>query len=300
MRIIVLQIVMWALATGLVGFLSGWFLSRITHSVKSVEVAGQLRDKLKNSEEALAAVRDLLSAEQHRASSLQEELTQALTALSAREEALAEAEDCVRELERRLSEVERAAAAQASELDSREVALEKAAAALAQQNAEIKRLRREAGEEELRYTQWRAAAGISPDFAERHRPLPRGRTVEAAELQARVTELEMIARQGRERTSEMQTGRRLVLAQAVGAGDTPPPGGEQEQDDLKQIFGIGPALERLLNSRGIYRFRQIAEWTEREIHEFDAQHPPLRGRIRRDNWIAGAKEAHFKKYGERL
>src|SRR6056297_915810 len=42
-----------------------------------------------------------------------------------------------------------------------------------------------------------------------------------------------------------------------------------EVDDLKEINGVGPALEEKLNEIGVYRFEQIANWTEANIAEFD-------------------------------
>jgi predicted flap endonuclease-1-like 5' DNA nuclease len=72
------------------------------------------------------------------------------------------------------------------------------------------------------------------------------------------------------------------------------------RDDLKRIYGIGPVLERLLNELGITQYRQIATWTPDDVRRVDAQLVKFHGRIERDDWIKGAREAHFKKYGERL
>ena len=59
-------------------------------------------------------------------------------------------------------------------------------------------------------------------------------------------------------------------------------------DDLKRISGVGPKLEGVLNSLGIYRFDQIAEWTAEHIAWVDAR-LKFKGRIERDNWIGQAK-----------
>ena len=72
------------------------------------------------------------------------------------------------------------------------------------------------------------------------------------------------------------------------------------KDDLKLIYGVGPALERMLNKLGIYTFQEVALWTEKDIDRLDAQLKRFHGRIRREGWVASAKEEHFKKYGERL
>lgn len=79
-----------------------------------------------------------------------------------------------------------------------------------------------------------------------------------------------------------------------------PPAERAAHDDLKQIWGVGPALERLLHQQGIFYFRQIASWTAEDISTIDQKLDTFKGRILRDDWISGAKEEHFRKYGERL
>lgn len=73
-----------------------------------------------------------------------------------------------------------------------------------------------------------------------------------------------------------------------------------EQDDLKQIYGIGPAMEKGLNRMGLFTFRQIAQWNEQDVEKMASELNTFPDRIRHDNWIAGAKEQHFLKYGEEL
>lgn len=60
-------------------------------------------------------------------------------------------------------------------------------------------------------------------------------------------------------------------------------------DDLKQIKGIGPKLEKLCNSLGFYYFDQIANWTPDEEAWVDANLEGFKGRVSRDTWIAQAK-----------
>lgn len=64
---------------------------------------------------------------------------------------------------------------------------------------------------------------------------------------------------------------------------------DPKSDDLKQIEGIGPALEKMLQDLGVTRFAQIAAWTEAEVAAVDAQMGRFRGRIARDKWVAQAK-----------
>jgi len=60
-------------------------------------------------------------------------------------------------------------------------------------------------------------------------------------------------------------------------------------DDLKRIKGIGPKLEKLLNSLGYYHFDQLAVWTDAELAWVDANLEGFKGRASRDKWVAQAK-----------
>ncbi|MEM7080716.1 MAG: hypothetical protein AAF513_19015, partial [Pseudomonadota bacterium] len=60
-------------------------------------------------------------------------------------------------------------------------------------------------------------------------------------------------------------------------------------DDLQQISGVGPKLEGLLNTNGIYCFWQIALWSSGDIDEMDARLEAFKGRIERDDWVTQAR-----------
>ena len=60
-------------------------------------------------------------------------------------------------------------------------------------------------------------------------------------------------------------------------------------DDLKQLSGVGPALEKKLHAAGVTTFAQIAAWGEAEIAEFDEK-LSFKGRIEREGWVEQAKE----------
>lgn len=60
-------------------------------------------------------------------------------------------------------------------------------------------------------------------------------------------------------------------------------------DDLKEIEGIGPALEKLVNSLGFYHFDQIASWSDADVALVDGEMTGFKGRITRDKWVAQAK-----------
>jgi NADH-quinone oxidoreductase subunit E len=66
---------------------------------------------------------------------------------------------------------------------------------------------------------------------------------------------------------------------------SPPPDGA---DDLKKISGVGPKLEKLLNSLGIYKYGQVAAWSADDVAWVD-ERLTFKGRIERDDWMSQAK-----------
>jgi large subunit ribosomal protein L21 len=60
-------------------------------------------------------------------------------------------------------------------------------------------------------------------------------------------------------------------------------------DDLKQLSGVGPALEKKLHAAGVTTFAQVAAWTEADVAAMDEQ-LSFKGRIEREGWIAQAAE----------
>ncbi len=77
------------------------------------------------------------------------------------------------------------------------------------------------------------------------------------------------------------------------AGEAARPAGlaapEGAADDLKQIKGVGPKLEKMLNGMGYWHFRQIAAWTSAEIAWVDENLEGFKGRVTRDDWVPQAK-----------
>ena len=61
-------------------------------------------------------------------------------------------------------------------------------------------------------------------------------------------------------------------------------------DDLKLIWGVGPKLETMLNTMGIWHFDQIASWTARELAWVDERLEGFRGRAKRDDWVKQSKK----------
>ncbi|MCK0143707.1 50S ribosomal protein L21 [Aliiroseovarius sp. F20344] len=60
-------------------------------------------------------------------------------------------------------------------------------------------------------------------------------------------------------------------------------------DDLKQLSGVGPALEKKLLEAGVTTFAQIAAWGADDIAKFD-EALSFKGRIEREGWVEQAKE----------
>jgi len=61
-------------------------------------------------------------------------------------------------------------------------------------------------------------------------------------------------------------------------------------DDLKVIKGIGPKFEGDLNSKGIYYYRQIANWSAADVKMVEGVIDSIPGRIQRDAWVKQAKK----------
>ena len=61
-----------------------------------------------------------------------------------------------------------------------------------------------------------------------------------------------------------------------------------DADDLKQLTGVGPALEKKLHEQGVTTFAQIAAWGPDEIADMDDK-LSFKGRIERDGWVEQAK-----------
>jgi NADH-quinone oxidoreductase subunit E len=59
-------------------------------------------------------------------------------------------------------------------------------------------------------------------------------------------------------------------------------------DDLKLISGVGPKIEGILHTLGIYTFAQVASWKKAEREWVDG-YLSFHGRIDRDDWVKQAK-----------
>lgn len=61
-----------------------------------------------------------------------------------------------------------------------------------------------------------------------------------------------------------------------------------EKDDLKMLSGVGPKIEGLLNSIGIFKFEQVAAWRQAECAWVDG-FLKFKGRIEREQWVKQAE-----------
>ncbi|WP_256751243.1 NADH-quinone oxidoreductase subunit E [Mesorhizobium sp. Mes31] len=59
-------------------------------------------------------------------------------------------------------------------------------------------------------------------------------------------------------------------------------------DDLKLISGVGPKIEGILHTLGIFTFAQVAAWKKAEREWVDG-YLSFQGRIERDDWVKQAK-----------
>ncbi|MBN2629500.1 MAG: hypothetical protein JXR75_03035 [Rhodobacteraceae bacterium] len=88
----------------------------------------------------------------------------------------------------------------------------------------------------------------------------------------------------------------LMAGEPAAVADLPAGGPERltaprngKADDLKEIEGIGPSMEKLCNEMGFFHYEQIANWSDADIEWVDANMKSFKGRIVRDKWVAQAK-----------
>ena len=75
------------------------------------------------------------------------------------------------------------------------------------------------------------------------------------------------------------------LLGSIGTFDT----ATEKADDLKKINGIGPKMEEVLNSIGVYTFLQVSKMTKKEYDLLDSITGTFPGRAERDDWSGQAK-----------
>lgn len=68
-----------------------------------------------------------------------------------------------------------------------------------------------------------------------------------------------------------------------------------DADDLKDIVGVGPFLEKKLHAIGIFSFRQIANFTKEDVAKVNDIIEFFPGRIERDDWVGQSADFDRKK-----
>lgn len=120
--------------------------------------------------------------------------------------------------------------------------------------------------------------------------MPRQQSVDLAPIDRRLTAIETelagLGKQLAKRTTKEPAPRRTsheeprILSAALYG----------KKDDLQQISGVGPKLERVLNNNGVYYFWQVAEWSTKDINVIDERLDTFKGRIARDKWVNQAQQ----------
>ena len=70
---------------------------------------------------------------------------------------------------------------------------------------------------------------------------------------------------------------------------------KEDIDDLKEIKGIGPVIEKKLNILGIVSFKQVSELTREAIEQISHTVKFFPGRIKRDQWMKQAATLYHNK-----
>lgn len=72
---------------------------------------------------------------------------------------------------------------------------------------------------------------------------------------------------------------------------------EAPKDDLREVFGIGEVISKMLYSMHITSFRQIARFTPQDIATVAQALQFFPDRIRRDDWMSSARKLNIQHYG---
>ena len=79
------------------------------------------------------------------------------------------------------------------------------------------------------------------------------------------------------------------IASKVKNDDKPKAASKKIMDDLKQLSGVGPALEKKLGGAGVTSFSQIAAWTAKDVAAIDDS-LSLKGKVDKEGWVKQAKK----------
>ena len=104
-----------------------------------------------------------------------------------------------------------------------------------------------------------------------------------AEVVEETTE-KIVVEEKKDLSEEDLSKNKSTLLERVGIADA------SDADDLKVISGVGPKLEGVLNSIGIYKYEQVSKMTSEEYNLLDSLTKSFPGRAERDDWAQQAKD----------
>ena len=123
-------------------------------------------------------------------------------------------------------------------------------------------------------------------FVKRRRKHSSKRTVGHRQKLTLIKITEILAEGGDKTGVKAAVGAGSVSASAAPAAAAP--AAAAGADDLKQLSGVGPALEKKLHEAGVTTFAQIAAWGADDIAAMDEK-LSFKGRIEREGWVDQAK-----------
>ncbi len=320
MAYLVIQILAWLVAAGVLGVILGWSVQRARSARELSSREEGWREQLEGSkarwsarveekEEQLDRFREVVDAQEARMTALTEDL-------KAKADSQAELQLIFDSVQGRLSQLE----VQVQERDGRILRMEEARRdEIAEKEAEISGLRGRI--EELR--------SLEEDLEERESRLEnlvqRVRELEpfevllaqrdeerkeleeahAAELRRRDEEVQRLRHRIQQLAEGPSREARITAGEAEGAAEAEEDGegeagekGEEEGDDLTRISGIGPVFERALRELGYRRFKDIAAWDASELNRVARELGSFPSRVRRDRWVEQARALHLQDHGE--
>ena len=110
------------------------------------------------------------------------------------------------------------------------------------------------------------------------------------ENQIREHQLTIDAYRAKLRSTKNELLTQSVQSPASSSEDITPAVADSASDDLKLIKGVGPKLEKVLNELGVYKFSQIAAWTQADIEKISQKLGSFKDRVTRDDWVNKARE----------
>jgi len=246
---------------------------------KSFEKRKALEEKLENSFKEQESNRNLLSSSR----SEQDSINKMLDAAQFRLDNLDTLEQSVIALESENAQLKLNSSLAKQENDAlkRDVAEQEE---LRVQNRELSRVLKSM---ESSRKQYEEDANRYRDHADKHEHQSETLRLRLDEVEQNFVDLEQQQREA------LNDARRPAVTQSTN-GTKP---AKVEEDNLKDIIGIGKVFEHTLHELGIVSFRQIANFDVSDIARVNAELKEFKGRMEQDDWIGQAKDLLFKKYG---